>query len=207
MVLSSKEQKGVVLDADFDPNNNNTIYITNNTIQNVNIGIQWQNKDVVGSNMLPSVIVDGNYIRAVHIGNLFNKQGKIVDGQKAWVQFSNNTLEQITGVVFEPPIYYVSNGVAGSTPVALGRNSFDGNVNINMDGVTMPPDAYSGVSGPLSSNTTAGIDIPDANGEHHIAIDPDPSYPFTNYAADVWHGNNVSSPDIAPAKPKFPLVV
>src|SRR3989344_8755823 len=62
--------KGISSNANFSPSS--PIYITGNTIQNVTTGISWTNKNVVGDNMLPSVIVDGNYINNSTIGQIFD---------------------------------------------------------------------------------------------------------------------------------------
>ena len=154
--------------------------------------------------MTPSVIVDSNYIKSVSRGNIFDEaSGTAVDDTKAWAQVSNNTFEDISIIIFEPPIYYLQNGTAGGTPVAIGRNAFDGNNLINNMAVTFPDAAYQGISGPLAGATTAGVDIPDANGEFDTANCRDTescAYRFVDYLSNVFGGNNIASENSADAK-------
>ncbi len=200
--IMENAQHGVTLDANFDPSN--PIIIQGNTIQNVETGIKWTNKDVFGPNSLPSVIVDSNYIRAVFAGGIFDESsGTAVNDQKAWAQVSNNTFEQISGVVYSPPLYTVGS-VASGQNIVLGLGSFGGNINIDMNGVTVPNNVLTGTPGPIlgSQGRVASAGVPSRNGEMNIANNPAPGYLWNGqYLSDVWPaGNNVASEDSNDAK-------
>ena len=190
--------KGITCNANFDPSN--PIIISGNTIQNVDTGISWDNVDVVGDNSLPSVIVDGNYFfNMVKAQKFDSASGGSSNIQTAWLKASNNTHENVN-VIIQEPVFYLSggqNGVASGALVTLGVNDFDGNIFINSSGVTFPPDAYTAIGGPIPGNqgNVASGDIPDANGEMHIAQNPT-DYPYTNSMQNVWGGYNVASEDI-----------
>lgn len=192
--------KGISSNADFDPSV--PIYITGNTIQNVDTGISWTNKDVVGDNSLPSVIVDGNYINNSTIGQIFDgASGGTTNPQTTWLKATNNTYENLNGVILEP-VFYISggqNGVAAGILITLGVNDFDGNITINSNAVTFPDEAYTAARGPITGTTTAAVDIPDANGEMDTANCRDTNnctYQFVGYLSNAFGGNNVASESI-----------
>ena len=181
---------GIQSSADFDPAA--PIYIQNNVIQNVEKGIEWDNKSVSGSNLLPSIIVDGNYLKSVSRGNIFNEQGIAANSQTSWAQISNCTFEEITVIGSELPSYPLGN-TATPTRVVAGLGALDKNLYINCDGVPLSPSQVTGLPGPIASSTTASAtspDLPDKNGEFQDGLNPAPGYEWVDYIKNT-HGGRI----------------
>ena len=174
----------VALNSSFDPAR--PVNITNNEFRNLEQAITWRNHTVIGDNSLPSVKITGNTFNNVKKGNRYDQIGSPNDTQTAWALVANNTGISINAIFFEPPKLLNSlQGSVASGFQALGVAQFDGNILINSNGVTMPSDVL-----PVSfqGSVASTLPVPERNGEHEVALNPDPSYAFAGYLADLYPG-------------------
>jgi Dockerin type I domain len=172
----------------FDPAK--PVVITNNEFRNSGQGVNWTNKTVVGDNSLPSVVITNNHFLRVARGVIYEQGIWANDLQTAWALVTNNTFEQLNVIAFEPPTLFPAISPCDTGFAALGVAEFDGNVMINCNGVTMPPDVCSITP---AGFVASGTSIPEKNGEFEIALDPDPNYTFGGYLADLYGGGNFTT--------------